>query len=780
MNDAQEVAALLDERPDLGAPLEAALQVDDAAQPWTFEDLPVDSGRFGELVSRGVITKTSDGYQLANPQAVEQALTGEISGTERDDFQGPPVLTTLGLFRPTLPDRRLALALGGALMFLALLRVVFSFSAVFHDGVVVFSGNDPFYYRYWVEQLLLNPDLTLSSLPSAVAKGEPLYVATMWATAALLGGGVSTTGWLMAWFPVVSAVLSGGLLYLLTVTVTGDRRIGIASVLMLAVIAGHALRTSLGFPDHHAFDYPWLGLTALSFVLVVGSERTQWRRTIMGTVGIALGISAQVLAWEAGPLLIGAAGLSVAFLAIVWVQLDESPLLRGVPILAGTGIAAGVTWLVHTEFGWHTNVVASAPALLFAGSLGVLLVTEAVFRLRLDTRIAPIAVAIVGGIGLADVAFGLPAAWSTLMARLDRSLFRSDQIAEVQGLFGDSVGWLLLFGFVLVLAIPYLLWGTRRARSDPVWAVPAVYAWWFLGLSAIQVRFVGEFAPFAAVFAGLGFVHLAERLDVARRPHPFDAAVDGARLVFPTRQQAVTLVALFVLIGGLGLLQVPLKTSQITTPSSMYETTAWMNEQTDQPEWDGPMYVFTDWSHNRMHNYFVSGESRSYGFARGNYVTFLNASNSTRWYDRLRGRTGFVVYDTEYSTAERGSIATRLAANGSRTPNASGLAHYRAVYASADGQYRVFTLVPGATLTGAACPETTIQVATQLELSGETSTYARQTTTDTNGSYRITVPYPGQYTVGEHEIRVPEAAIKNGTNLPVTSASQGQPSAGSC
>jgi dolichyl-diphosphooligosaccharide--protein glycosyltransferase len=768
MNDAQEVAALLDERPDLEAPLEAILRVDEGAQSWTFDDLSVDSGRFGELVSRGVITKTEGGYQLANPQAVERALAGETSGAGEKRAESSSVVSAVGRSLPTLPDRRLVVALGGALVFLVLLRVVFSFPLVFRDGAVVLSANDPYYYRYWVEQLLANPDLTLSSLPSPVAKGEPLYIAAMWIMAELLGGETTATGWLLAWFPVVSSLLSGLLVYLLTVTVTEDRRVGIASVLMLAVIAGHAFRTSLGFPDHHAFDYPWLGLTALSLAVIAVRERGQWGRAALGTVGIATGVSAQVLAWEAGPLLVGAAGLSVAFLAIAWVHNNESPLNRGLPILLGTGIAAGLTWLVHTDLGWHTNVVASAPALLLAGSVGILLVTEAVFRFRPDARLATGAVGVTGGIGVVGVALGLPEAWNTLVSRVERSLLRSDQIAEVQGLFGDSVGWLLLFGFVLVLGIPYLLWGTRRALSEPVWAVPVVYAWWFFGLSALQVRFVGEFATFAAVFAGLGFVHLAERIDVTRRPRPFDPTIDGTQLSMPSRQQAGTLVALFLLISGLGLLQVPIKTNQITTPAPMYETTAWMDEQANQPGWEGPTYVFSEWSHNRMHNYFVNGNARSYGYARSNYVNFLNASNSTRWYERLRGRVGFLVYDTEFSNMGSESIAARLMANGSRTSNTSALAHYRAVYISSNGQYRVFRLVPGATLTGNASAESTIQARTEVQLARDSLSYVNQARTDVNGSYRIVVPYPGQYTVGEHEVTVSEAAVQNGSTVSVT------------
>jgi hypothetical protein len=49
-----------------------------------------------------------------------------------------------------------------------------------------------------------------------------------------------------------------------------------------------------------------------------------------------------------------------------------------------------------------------------------------------------------------------PDYWSQIEWGVTRRLIRNDGIAEVQGLFGDSSGWLLLFGLVLVLALPYM------------------------------------------------------------------------------------------------------------------------------------------------------------------------------------------------------------------------------------------------------------------------------------------------------------------------------------
>jgi dolichyl-diphosphooligosaccharide--protein glycosyltransferase len=536
---------------------------------------------------------------------------------------------------------------------------------------------------------------------------------------------------------------------------------------MLGLVAGHALRTSLGFADHHAFDYPWLGVTALGLVLLVTQDGWS-KRTALGIAGLTGGVAGQVLAWEAGPLLIVPVGLIVAGLAVGWVRAGESPLVQGLPIVGGLSGAAAIVWAVHTGLGWHTTVVASAPVLLTAGAGGVLLVTEAIFRTRPDARLAGGAVLASGLVGLPTIAIVQPAAWATLTARVSGTLIRTDAIAETDGLFADSAGWLLLFGFVLVLALPYLGWATRRALDDLRWVVPVGYAWAFLSLAVLQVRFVGEFATFAAVFAGLGFVHLAERVDLARPPQPFSGAVDGHMLTLPDRQQAGSIVLLFLLVGGLGLIQVPIKTNQVTTPAPMYETAAWMDDYTERSEWgDRPEYVLSQWGDNRMYNYHVSGNSRSYRFARQNYPVFLGAVDAQTWYERLSGRTGFIVY-AGTSGPER-TVAARLAAFGSRTSAVSGLAHYRAVYDSPDGPYRVFTLVPGATLVGTAEPNTTVTVATTTTVAGSDRTveYERRVATDAEGQYRVTVPYPGEYTSPTGTTAVSERAVLSGTTVSI-------------
>ncbi|KAB7519431.1 STT3 domain-containing protein [Halosegnis rubeus] len=749
MVTARRVADLVADRPALESAIQTTL---DAEEPFTFDDLAIDSGAFGEIVGAGIVEEVDDGYRVADREAVQAGLAGEVEQeTESDREWSLPH-----------PNRRVAGALAGALALVALFRIAFSIGPVFQEGAVVLSANDPYYYRYWVEQLLATPDLTLSTLPGGVTQGEPLYVATMWLLASLVGGGAGATGQILAWYPIVSAVLSGLLVYLLTKRVTDDTRVALAAVVFLAVLPGHAMRTSLGFADHHAFDYPWLGVTALSLVTLV-TNHVRSRATTLGVVGLAVGVGGQVLAWSAGPLLIVPIGGIAVGLAVVWVRAGKSPLVAGGPILAGLLGGAGLVWLGHTTLGWHTTVVATAPVLLFAGVAGVFVVTEGVARVRPDPRLAVGAVLASGITGLVGAVVLFPDIWQTLRARASGSLFRSDSIAETAGLFSDAQGWLLLLGFALFLALPALAWATARVRDETRWLVPVGYGWSFLLLALIQVRFVGEFATFVAIFAGLAFVFIVERVDAVRPPVP--DIRDSIAL--PNRQQAGAIVAVFLLVGGLGILQVPLKTNQLTTPPERYETADWMAEQAAQPEWEErPEYVFSAWSYNRVYNYFVNGDSLSYGYARSNYGPFLASNSSGDWYDRLSERAGFVVFSpSDAAGAPSESIGARLGSYGSQTDGGDGLAHFRAVYESSGDRYRVFTLVSGATLTGSAGANETIELSVPISGEGFEATYERTVQTNATGAYSVTVPYPGTYTIGGETVDVSEAAVQAGETV---------------
>jgi dolichyl-diphosphooligosaccharide--protein glycosyltransferase len=258
--DARAVRELLAERPDLKDAPEAVRAVDADRETWTFDDVPVDSGAFGELVGEGVVEAVGEEYRLADPGAVDRALAGEVeSGEESRELD------------VSLPEfDRVATATLAGLLALTVVFRTSTYPAVFRDRVV-YPGNDPYYYVYFVERTLTAGDWSLGELPAPMETGEPgTFVGLV--AAVELTGGLGGHGVVLAWLPVLAAVTTALLVYLLACAVTDDRRIALASVLVLAVLPIHAVRAGLGFVDHHAFDYVWLTLTAWGLVAAFDLE----------------------------------------------------------------------------------------------------------------------------------------------------------------------------------------------------------------------------------------------------------------------------------------------------------------------------------------------------------------------------------------------------------------------------------------------------------------------------------------------------------------------------
>jgi len=771
MSDEGDVGTLLEERPALRDALDAVTAVDEHNETWTFDDVPIDSGQFGELVSRGIVESVGDEYRIADPDAARVALRDETgSGEQPTDFD-----RSLPTFEWPTVDKTAALALTAALAFVALVRA-HPLQAIYRNDDVVLSGNDPYYYRYWVEQVLaesnsvLNPG-ALTTLPDAVTNGEPLYVATLWWVSELLGGGAAVVGDVMAWYPVVTAVSTGLFVYLLAVTVTNDRRVGLAAVLLFAIVPGHALRTSLGFADHHAFDYLWLALTALTLTVLAGTDRdTLNPRTWLASAGLGIAVAGQTLSWESAPLLIAAVGLAVVALTLAAVDGEQSPLLAGIPILVGLALAAGTAAVGHVVVGWHTPRVAFSPALILAVSALVVVVSTLVHRTTGDVRHLAVIDAVLFAVALAVFRASRPEDWAALTSGTER-LTAERNIAETVGLFDpETVGVLLLLGFTLVIALPAMVRGVQRARTRLTWAVPTAYVWYFLGLSTLSVRFVGELAPILAVFAGVGFVRLAAWIDAAR-PVDFDGnhgAVES--LSVPDRRTLGILAAVFLLVGSLGIVQSPVKTSQITVEDSTYQSAAFIaNHSAERNESYPENYVLSQWGRNRVYNYFVSGESRSYGYARQTHAEFVGSPDADRWYDRFDGRVGYVVLEAGVDSSAGTVHAHLMKAYGSRTARSDGVAHFRALSVTPDGETAVFGVVPGANLTGQAPPNATVTVRTNVTIPGASFTYERQTTADETGNYSVRVANPGTYTISAGnetgESTVSTAAVRNGTRV---------------
>ncbi|MFC4451037.1 LamG-like jellyroll fold domain-containing protein [Halorussus aquaticus] len=782
MTDVREATDdLLAEKPALESDLREVLAVDERTDNWTFDEVPLDSGTFGELVSRDIVVKDGDEYEIADPDAVRASLDGEETDSESDLGEGPSLPSV------SLPSvsRVEAGALAGALAFVALMRA-YVFPSVFRGEYVVLPSNDPYYYRYWVERLAAEATgvfdfSVLSGLPAEVAKGEPLMVATLWWLTNLLGG-ADAAGWVLALYPVVSALVVAALTYALVVRLTGDRRVALAAVVLLAVIPAFAYRTGLGFADHHAFDYPWLVLTALSLVWladVVREDLSDTRRWLAaGVLGVA--VAGQVLAWDASPIIIGALGVYVAVRVAADVRDDRSPLVASAPILAGLALASVLSHLAHAGFGWHTDMVAYSPALMLVGVLVVSLFGEAVRQMDMPGFVLGTGEVAGALTGLVLLQTFLPAYASKLSGRVSFLLFKSGP-AETQSMFaggpsGVLVGPILELGFAWILAVPMLVLASWRAyrRQRRGWLVVCTYGWYFLVLATFQRRFVGELTPFAAVLAGYGFVAFVAKLDLTSSP-VLDARTDaGGRsettpsLELPDRGTVTALVVLLLLVSSAGTVQTAVRHEQVKIVDDKFRSSVAMDAYSEQQELEYPdNYVLTKWGRNRMYNYFVNGEAKSYRFAERHYEPFLESRSPKAQYQKLRDKVGFVVTtDLDVPRVPKDSNYARLhQRRGSAGRGASGSGHYRMMYENNDGSVKAFALVPGARVYGNATSGQTVTISKQVEVDGKSFTYRRKVESNPYGVFSTTVPYAGAYSVEGATMTVPKDAPETGGNV---------------
>jgi dolichyl-diphosphooligosaccharide--protein glycosyltransferase len=677
--------------------------------------------------------------------------------------------------------------------FIALLVVLFVVAAtrvldaasVFRRGDVVLPGNDPYFYRVTVERLLARggTPFDISGNPAQVETGEPLLVATLWAVSALFGGSSEAVGLTVALYPVAAAVASAGLVYALGTRLAGDRWSGVAAAVALALVPAFARRTRLGFADHHAFDYVWLLVTALSLVVLVTGRERRDRRGVLAALGVGVGVAGQLLSWDAGALLVLPLAPYAVLQTTVDVRDDRAPTDWGLPLAGGLTAGTLLVGGAHLAFGWQETVVTFVPASLAVGTLLVVVLGEAVRR-RTDSVATLVAAEAVG-------VCGVLLAGSTVFRRpLERNagrLFNSKAISEALPLFHGSAFWgtVVNFGALVFVAAPFLVAETWRSlrRSRPGWLAASTYAWCLFGLTLVQVRFAGEFAPFVALFTGVGVVRLvtgatgdvppagvsdapspsavpaagdssrAEPEAAAGGPTP-TASPDGPRRT-PTRRDVLTALSFGGVVAGTSLVDLPYTVA--TTTDAKHDAATWMRRHATEQGWEYPRnYVLSQWGDTRLYNYFVNGRARSYWFAASNFTGGVASEPPAEWYDRFDGRVGFVVVGRD----DWGPLYERLYRN-----DGDGLSHFRLGYVSTDASLKVFTLVPGAVLTGRLDESEPAVVETSVALDNWTTTYTQRIATDEARAFEATVPYAGTYDVGDGTVTVTPADVRNGRTV---------------
>jgi dolichyl-diphosphooligosaccharide--protein glycosyltransferase len=783
--------------PERERALEAILDVDEERDDWTFGDVPIDSGNFGELISRGIVVETDDGYKLYDRKTVERIVRGapdSNSGTSdgfptKDEVSKLATEAWASLLKQIKDNRRVILLLTVAVALIVTVRSVFTYSSVFREGVVL-PGNDPYRYRYWLNVVTagsLDPFSIegLRNLPNDLKQDDVLLFAVLWWAVALLGNSTEAVDVVLIWYPVLTAAASGVVVYLLAVRLTNDPRVGIVAALFLAVTPIHATYTTLGFGDHHAFDY--LLLTLAAFALVMSTEqrsdRTGWRaahtRSAWGWA-LALGgiLAAQNAAWRGGPLLVAAVGVYAVARTLSDVRQSLSPVLGMAPIIAATMTATVITAALHYSLGWLPTYRLLAPAGLLFGILAVVSVGE--LGRRGDFSTAQTATGTVGAIGVVSIGLVkfVPSVNDTLsLAIAYFSRTGSSSITETSSLFAAEYGFifgpLFYLGFQTALGVPVMAWalwvGFRDGR--PKWLAASTFVWYLIGLAAVQMRFAGELSPLLAVFSAIGFLMLLSKIELVRPIDVFGGdspcSDDRPAIKLSSPNKVVYVGLALILLVGYGPIGAAGYIDDVAVDDEAYETAKWIGEYSDERDLKYPEnYVFSDWDDNRLYNYYASGEYRSYAYAQNNYDRFIATSAPDRLYETLveNDRAGFVVTtDIGREADPRSAYATLHERHGSAGDGASGVGHYRTVYVSESGDTAVHEAVPGARITGTSHPNETLIVKTEVE--GVDTTYKRVVQTNRYGDWGITVPYEGAYRIDGNKRTVGERAVTNGDTV---------------
>ncbi|MFC7071589.1 hypothetical protein ACFQJ7_16900 [Halovenus rubra] len=778
------------EYPETEEALETLLAHQDKNGSWTFGDISLDSGQFGELVSQTFVEKTGDGdYRFVDTDSIESGLS---SGASHSATQTTDT-ATFDLSLPTV-NRPVLVAVAGALTLMATVRLLY-YSAVFRDGYVVSPANDPYLYRYFQAQFLEQSG-GLADVGMLTTVGEqtikrPLTHTLNWWFAELLGGSAGAASLVAALQPVLFSLISAVVLYMLAVRLTADSRIAIASLIFLALTPVHTVYTSLGFLEHRSYQYLWLLLLVFALVWLAvdfrrrlqgeaansGNHASDARTAALdhirssrtwGVVALlAFGVAASVHAWGGSPITFVPVGIYFALRAITDFQRGVPPTLANIPGLAGVGGGSVLAMFAHSLFGWQGLLAVVTPTLVTAGSIALLLLASAWQYLQLSPKILAALECAVAVAGFAGVAQLRPDLLTSIQERTGDLLGRGG-IAETTSLFSPDQSIILGplaqigFGFYLGLVALLLVSWIASRRYSPGWLAVVCFGWSYLILAGFQVRFAAQLSIFLSLFAGIALVYLLGALELAQRPTIFDkeSGVNRLSLSFPNRQRTIYIVVVVLFVLLLNLLFVPSLLGQVQHSSETLEAATAIETHSDSIQYDRSDYVLSQWDNNRMYNYFVSGNSSAYNYAQNFYDRLITRHNPDEQYRTIHeGRVGYVVL-TDTETRKNTTHHTLFEELGAGTNSP---AHYQLIHASSD--IRVFALVEGAVINVTTDSGTTVTAKTNVSTAGRSFAYSRTVTATDNGIAKIRVAYPGEYKIGNTTITVTEQDIYKGLSV---------------
>ncbi|MFB6283437.1 MAG: hypothetical protein ABEK59_05815, partial [Halobacteria archaeon] len=533
--------------------------------------------------------------------------------------------------------------------------------------------------------------LGLTGLSGVPRKNSlPLFIYTLTWFSNLFGGTKQVISVVLTFYPVVIALIVSLVMYFATRKITDDERIALTTVFTLALMYTFMFRTSLGYPDHHAFDYLWMSLTFFSVVYLHGYEgRFSNSRNVGLSVLLGLSLAGQTLSWNASPLILAPLGFYIAIKVLGDLDGSRSPFWGNVELVSGIGLGALISLAFNQIYGWQSTFTILSVVLFFGLALSLTCLGHIFNRKDYGPRLMAVTEGVIFVAGVVSVM----TIFSDLMDRFTRGVNelageQQQLIIETNSIFSSPVRPLSLFGLFFVLGLATLaglaLLEFRQRRNSRM-LVLIVYGFYFLVMSGIQGRFSGELSLFLAVFSGVGFIYICSLIDIAEKPAFLEGSQFEGFYAKPTANELVSFGIIFLIIASYSLLLTPTLVESSGITESEYRIVENISEYSEENGVEYPRnYVMSPWDRNRMYNYFVNGHAHNYTFASNRYGEFLTSEKPKKQYNifRRHDRNGFVVIYSEdaENVPKESNYYNLYLGNGSNVRNLNGLYHYRMMY----------------------------------------------------------------------------------------------------
>jgi dolichyl-diphosphooligosaccharide--protein glycosyltransferase len=793
--------------------LETVLAVDDAESMWTFDDVELDSGTFGEIVDRGFVEKVDGEYRVTDREAVRAALEGEA--LKEIDKSDSGSRLELEINWPALAGLVVAVAV------IALART-FHYKSVLVQGRVISPGNDPYFFRYWQDRLieessgpwdfgvLVNPPWDDGSFNQ-----RPLTHATNWWVTELLGGDQWAADLVVAFLPLVFTILLAVVIYYLALLLTRDYRVGVASVVTLALAPIHAVYTGIGLLHHRYNQYLWFGLLLVTLGWLgvdivrrrdrVGtataiSEHLRDRKTWLVALGFALAFAAWTHSWGGSLELFVGLGAFVALRVCMDLRDGVSPGLVNLPLVLGFGVGSALAMALHLTLGWHGLPAPAMAVVTFLRVVGVVGLGEVWSRQGWSARslllVQPI-VALGGLVGALLVVGEMGAVVDTVLGSIGVNAGPDQVSSQSTSLYSAEAGFFLRpvvqIGIVFYIGLAMLVWCIKYVYRgyNPAWLLLCVITSHYLIVSGIQMRFAGRLVIVMSVFCGSGIVYLLSIVDLAREPVLFGENDSKWGQGNQGVQNKLTESAFNIRRGGLILFMILLVFSAnlIFLPTHMEDATHDRTHVVAAMEISGHAHsldreypenhVFAPWGKYRMYNYFVSGEAESESIGRYHYPKIYSWANPSAPFKYTDNRpTGYIVVTESPVPTTENSIYQNLFIKERSVIDDHTSGQYRLIHISNNGNLFVYAIVPGAEVLILGNQEQSISIEKEIAVSNNSYTYNRTVPLGADGRAILRIPYSGQYQVGGSVVNVTDTQIETGGRVRVNLRDQPTASSG--